>query len=55
MIEPLISGDEMVQILKVKGRDIGILLEALIEEQIVNPELNKDEALTFLKKKREGK
>ena len=52
-LEPIIKGDMIREIFDVRGKVIGILLESLIEKQISQPELTKDEALSFLHKKRE--
>lgn len=52
-LEPLFKGDMIRDIFQAKGKEIGILLESLIEKQISNPDLTKDEAISFLNKKRE--
>jgi tRNA nucleotidyltransferase (CCA-adding enzyme) len=52
-LEPLLKGDMIKDIFQAKGKEIGILLESLIEKQISQPDLTKDEAISFLHKKRE--
>jgi tRNA nucleotidyltransferase (CCA-adding enzyme) len=52
-LEPILKGDMIREIFKANGKEIGILLESLIEKQISQPNLSKDEAITFLHKKRD--
>ncbi len=52
-LEPLIKGDKLTEILNVKGKEIGVLLDYQIENQIINPEINNQEILELLKKKKE--
>lgn len=52
-LEPLIKGDKMVELFGVKGKNIAVLIENLIESQIVNVNLTRDDAIEFLKKKRD--
>lgn len=52
-LKPLFNGKEITNLLNIKpGKEIGKLLELLIEEQIKNPELKKEIATEFLNKKR---
>ena len=52
-IQPLLKGKEIIDILNIKSnKEIQILNEFLIEEQIKNPKLNKIEAMELLKKKK---
>ena len=52
-IQPVLKGKEIIDILNIKSnKEIQILNEFLIEEQIKNPKLNKIEAVELLKKKK---
>ena len=52
-LKPIFNGKEIMKILEMKpSKEIGKLLEILLEEQIEKPNINKEEALDFLKKKR---
>ena len=53
-IQPLLKGKEIITILNMKSnKEIGLLNEFLIEEQIKNPKLNKNQVIELLKKKNE--
>ena len=53
-LKPLFSGQEIIGLLNLKpGKEIGKLLEFLIEEQIKDPNMNKEIAKEFLVKKKE--
>jgi tRNA nucleotidyltransferase/poly(A) polymerase len=52
-LKPLFDGNEIIKILKIKpGKIIGILIESLINIQIEEPKITKEEAINFLTKKR---
>jgi tRNA nucleotidyltransferase/poly(A) polymerase len=52
-LKPLYDGNEIQKLLQIKkGKEIGILMEALIEEQIKSPEMDHEQASIFLKIKR---
>ena len=49
----MFDGNEIIKILKIKpGKIIGILIESLINIQIEEPKITKEEAINFLTKKR---
>jgi len=53
-LKPLFSGKDIIELLNIKpGKEIGKLLELLIEEQIKDQNMNKEIAKDFLGKKRE--
>ena len=53
-MKPLFNGKEILEKLNIKaGKELGILIENLIDEQIKEPKLNKDDAIVFLKKKKD--
>ena len=53
-MKPLFNGKEILEKLNMKaGKELGILIEYLIDEQIKEPKLNKDDAIVFLKKKKD--
>ena len=53
-MKPIYDGSQIMQILKIKpGKEIGILIEGLIENQIIHPNLSESEACEFLQRKRE--
>jgi len=53
-LKPLFSGQEIIQLLNLKpGKEIGKLLELLIDEQIKDQNMNKEIAKDFLGKKKE--
>ena len=53
-MKPLFSGQEIIKILSIKpGREIGKLLELLIDEQIKDPNYNQEKAIEFLNQKKE--
>ena len=53
-MKPLFNGQEIIKILNIKpGKEIGKLLELLIEEQIRDPNFTKESAIKFLNKKKE--
>ena len=53
-LKPLFSGQEIIKSLNMKpGKEIGKLLELLIEEQIKDPNFGKETAIDFLNKKKE--
>ena len=53
-MQPLVDGMEMIKELNMKpGKEIGILIECLIEEQICNLQMTKEFAIEFLKIKRD--
>ena len=52
-LKPLFNGQEIINLLNIKpGKEVGQLIELLIEEQIKNPDLKKEIANEFLNKKR---
>ena len=53
-MKPLFNGKEILEKLNIKaGKELGFLIEYLIDEQIKEPKLNKDDAIVFLKKKKD--
>ena len=49
-MKPLLNGKDIKKELNISdGKQIGILLSYLIEEQIKNPKITKDEAIIVLK------
>ena len=53
-MKPLFNGQEIIKMLNIKpGKEIGKLLELLIEEQIKDPNFSKESAIEFLNKKKE--
>jgi tRNA nucleotidyltransferase (CCA-adding enzyme) len=53
-LKPLYNGQEIIKLLNMKpGKQIGKMLELLIEEQIKDPNITKESALDFLNKKKE--
>ena len=53
-MKPLFNGKEILEKLNIKaGKELGILIEYLIDEQIKEPKLNKDDAIVLLKKKKD--
>ena len=53
-MKPLFNGKEILEKLNMKaGKELGILIENLIDEQIKEPNLNKDDAIVLLKKKKD--
>ena len=53
-MKPLFNGKEILEKLNMKaGKELGILIEYLIDEQIKEPKLNKDDAIALLKKKKD--
>ena len=53
-MKPLFNGKEILEKLNMKaGKELGILIENLIDEQIKEPKLNKDDAIVLLKKKKD--
>ena len=53
-MKPLFNGKEILEKLNIKaGKELGILIENLIDEQIKEPNLNKDDAIVLLKKKKD--
>ena len=53
-MKPLFNGKEILDLLNMKaGKEVGILLDYLLEEQIKDPKLDKDQAIEFLQKKKE--
>ena len=53
-MKPLFNGKEILEKLNMKaGKELGILIEYLIDEQIKEPKLNKDDAIVLLKKKKD--
>ena len=53
-LKPLFNGQDIIKILNIKpGKEIGILLELLMNEQIKNPNFTKENAIEFLNKKKE--
>ena len=50
----LIDGKELQEILNIKSpKEVGPLIDYLLDEQIKDPKLNKDQAIELLKKKKE--
>ena len=53
-MKPLYNGQDIIKTLNMKpGKEIGKLLELLIEEQIRDPNITKESAIDFLNKKKE--
>ena len=53
-MKPLFNGKEILEKLNIKaGKELGFLIEYLIDEQIKEPNLNKDDAIVLLKKKKD--
>ena len=53
-LKPLLDGKEIIKELKINpGKQIGILLESLLDKQIESPTFTKERAIDFLNKKRE--
>ena len=53
-MKPLFNGKELLDKLNMKaGKEIGILIEYLLDEQIKDPKLSKDDAIELLKKKKD--
>ncbi len=53
-MKPLFNGKEILEKLNMKaGKELGILIEYLIDEQIKETKLNKDDAIVLLKKKKD--
>ena len=53
-MKPLFNGKEILEKLNMKaGKELGILIDYLIDEQIKEPKLNKDDAIVLLKKKKD--
>ena len=53
-MKPLFNGKEILEKLNMKaGKELGILIDFLIDEQIKEPKLSKDDAIELLKKKKE--
>ena len=53
-MKSLFNGKEILEKLNMKaGKELGILIEYLIDEQIKEPKLNKDDAIVLLKKKKD--
>lgn len=53
-MKPLFNGKEILEKLNMKaGKELGFLIEYLIDEQIKEPKLNKDDAIVLLKKKKD--
>ena len=53
-MKPLFNGKEILEKLNMKaGKELGILIEFLIDEQIKEPILSKDDAIELLKKKKD--
>ena len=53
-MKPLFNGKELLEKLNMKaGKELGILIEYLLDEQIKEPKLSKDDAIELLKKKKE--
>ena len=53
-MKPLFNGKEILEKLNMKaGKELGILIEFLIDEQIKEPKLSKDDAIELLKKKKD--
>ena len=55
-IKPLLNGKEIKQIFNIKnGKDIKIYLDYLIQEQINNPKITKNECINLIKTHFENK
>lgn len=53
-LKPLFNGQEIIELLKIKpGKEIGKLLELLIDEQIKDQNMDKEKSIFFLGKKKE--
>ena len=53
-MKPLFNGKELLDLLNMKaGKEIGILIDYLVDEQIKDQYLTKDQAIELLKKKKE--
>jgi len=53
-LKPLLDGKEIIKELKIQpGKEIGVLLESLLDKQIESPTFTKEKAIDFLNKKRE--
>ena len=53
-LKPLFNGKEIIELLKIKpGKEIGKLLELLIDEQIKDQNMDKEKSIVFLGKKKE--
>ena len=53
-LKPLYNGQEIIKLLNIKpGKEVGKLLEILIDEQIKEPNISKESALELLNKKKE--
>ena len=53
-MKPLYNGKELLEILNMKGgKELGILIEYLVDEQIKDPKLDKEQAIELIKKKKE--
>ena len=53
-MKPLYNGKEILNLLKMKaGKEVGVLLDYLVEQQIKDPKLDKDKAIQLLEKKKE--
>ena len=53
-LKPLYNGKEIIKLLNIKpGKEVGKLLEILIDEQIKEPNISKESALELLNKKKE--
>jgi len=53
-MKPLFNGKEILEKLNMKaGKELGILIDFLIDEQIKEPKLSKDDAIELLKKKKD--
>lgn len=53
-LKPLFNGQKIIELLKIKpGKEIGKLLELLIDEQIKDQNMDKEKSIVFLGKKKE--
>ena len=53
-MKPLFNGKEILDLLNIKaGKEVGVLLDFLLEEQIKDPKFGKTQAIEFLQKKKE--
>ena len=53
-MKPLFNGKEILNLLNIKaGKEVGVLLDFLLEEQIKDPKFDKTQAIEFLQKKKE--
>ena len=53
-LKPLFNGKDLLGILNIEsGKEIPIFIEFLLDEQIKNPKLNREEAIEKLKNKKE--